>query len=682
MMTYEEISKSIQRWKSSYTSNNSRGESCIDFVTSNNQWEAATESDRESLNKETLTLNNSIKYLNRAINQARQIDFSLDIMQRNSEYDMEECNAFKLFVKHMYNSKENNSKFFNAYEKAMNYGYSVAFIRYGRESEFTLNQLPYIKIMEDPSCCFFDVNAKTRTKTDGNYSGYMVTTLKDDLIDMSPNFEDNKNVLDSNEVIYYFFRKKKKGVFTKFKSGEYKLSSLITMQDKDNFELDEMGNPITKKDWVSEIFMRMYLNKEQVGKTIKYPSNDLPFVYHPMLTSWTPKTGANSNYETYPYTFYMKGAQRLHNFVMSQIATVLKFSSATKWLFRPEHLQNEDNKDHARNINGLEGGLVFPGGADLPPPVKVPPDEIPMSLMQMGQQTNAEIDSISGAMMEMQPSDNVNISGKAMREFTKNIQMMNTGLVASHIEFISECCKIITQILVNIVTEQRLLCVKDNNGKMVDVIINKKDASGNVIKNDIKDLQNSFYYEVVASPNQTMQDENTVMALQTMYQFNPQLFSVTGDILMESLDIPKSAELAKRIRATMDQDLLAYGNGEISDKQFQEIKAKKAQKQKQEMEQQQQPIIQAHAQAAKGMAQAEIAKAQAANQDAATNKAKAESDALDKQTKNELALLKINNDQLSAEQRIELEGVKANLEHQRTLVDSILNRGSLKNAST
>lgn len=661
------VRKKYSDWFDAYQYNNDRGRQCIAFTQSNRQWDASYAGSRAEANKETLVLNNCKKYENRILNQSRQIDFMMDISPVNKSVDIKKTNAFKMFVKHIYNSSEQQSIYFKALEKCVTFGYSVVWVTYGRENKDTLNLIPVNELIDDPSSCYFDPTAKHPNKIDGNFCGFKSTLSKESIQLLDPALAKRTCVQEnSNMIVYHFYRQKFSVNYVKLMTGVYKDVKLCTEEDVANYYRDALGNTDVKTDYNTKIYLARYCNNVLIDAPEEYPTDDMPLVYHDALTFWSP-----SGKETYPYTFYLQDAQKLHNFVGSQLATALKNSTSAKYFVSRKQIENEGTKQDMANVNSIEGTIPITPDPAMPNgmPYKVPADEIPQSLLAMSSQSSQEVESIAGSMMEMQPSDNVVVSGIAMKEVTKNIQLMSSGLVAAHIKFIDAICKIQTQMIPKIITEERVMCVEDNNGKIVEIAINQKTGTDIVI-NDIKDISNSFKFTIKASASTTMQEENTINSLTAIYAVNPQAFLVTADIFTKMLPTPYADELSRRFQATMDQPLLAYGNGEISLEEFQSIQKRK----QQEQQAQEQTMMQNNPEfkAMQSASQAEHEKAAAAQQNADTNEKKQIVDAMAKQNAHELDSLKLQMTAQSKAMDLNMERLKQEDENFRQHVQMML----------
>src|SRR5882724_134614 len=324
-------------WKSLYGKNNERGEYSIKFGQVGDQWDSDVASRRESTNKESLTFNLCLKHIKKIKSQFRQIDFNLNVYPTNQRsYDSLELNCFKMLFNHFMMSDETHNTMAQAWDKMADFGYSFVEVNYDTESDDTLSLKPVLRMHEDPALAFWDFKSSTPTKIDGDYCGMVKTISDDELRDKYDQAKDKSFLEEKNTVIEYWYRERKKIDFIQLVGGEFKRKDLID-ESTDKIYYDTTSNLVTRKGYKSCIYYMVICNNEVLVKPKLFPTEDLPLVYHPGLTVWTP-----DGYQTFPFIFAMEGSQKLHNFTMSQIATLAKNVSATKYFLTPDHIQTPE----------------------------------------------------------------------------------------------------------------------------------------------------------------------------------------------------------------------------------------------------------------------------------------------------------------------------------------------------
>jgi murein DD-endopeptidase MepM/ murein hydrolase activator NlpD len=643
-ISFRDVEKQFTAWLSSYSENNSRARICISFAWAGEQWNEGIVSSRTSKNKESLTFNHCIKLLKRLKAQSREIEFSLNLSPTNKVYeeDPEETAAFRLIVNNIMLNDVMCNTFSASLDKCCDFGYSFLEVNFDRESQETLNFIPTVVLHEDPSIAFWDKNAPDLFKVKGRFAGIRKLLNRQELVTKYPQLNDKQWVKEKNNVVIdYWYRDYELMEFKLLKTGVYKREDLLSFDDTNNLATDDYFDPdkdailpkkkkmpLVQKANVCRIYFMRFCGENVIQEPILFPTDDLPLVYHPALRVWIPEKGER----TYPYIYHMQGAQKLHNYTLSQAATNAKNISGDKYFFKDEHLETEDQIELAKNINSYEGGIKF--GGDISTIRREQPGEISQSMMALAQQSKQEIDEIAGAMTDSQNSDQVVISGVALDKITHNMGIINTDVIGIHTQFVNQVGKLVKQMIPRLYTEERTLVVFEEDGSAQAIKINECLETGE-IRNNVKDINNNFEYEITAGPSSVMQKENTLKYLTGFYQISPPLFNLTADIAMRQLDTPDAGELERRVAIAIDPNIIKYSQGLMSEKDFMAYQAQ----QKQQQQQQQMQMMQAdpQMQGMLAMARSEHAKAEAQQYDAQTKRFAAQASA-------QVDLRKIEND--------------------------------------
>lgn len=628
-ITWEMVEKKIQAWENAYRNNNERGARYIRFALAGDQWEQNVIASRTRQNKESLTFNHCRNSLRQGKRQLKEIDFSINIMPANEEVqqDTAQSTAFRLLSESIVLGKGIMTNNDLAAEKMMEYGYSFLEVSFEEENANTLNQVPITRFHKDPSIAGWDLKASHPCKIDGDFCYLKKKLTKRELFGKYPKLRKNKK-LDINKkeniVVDYWYRSREPAEYVLLSTGSYKRIDLLTSDDKKKRMSQEEASSheafnnlpsgsleLVRESHISKIYFKRFLNKEVIEEERLYPTDDLPLAYHPGLTFWHPELGDFTS----PFIENLEGAQKLHNYIQSQIATQAKNCSGDKWIFGKQHIISAQQRKNARDINKVEGGLEFAG--DTNSIRREPSAQISESLIATAQLTMTEIDELSGARADTQNAQQQVLSGKAIDKLTHSQDSLNVDIEKAHILFVDTVAKLIGQMIPRLVTEERTIVAKNKDGSGQLIVINQLLPTGE-IKNNVKDIFSNFSNEIIGSPSSTMENENTVRYLSQIYQISPSFFEVTKDIYMRSLKSKDAGELERRAAATIDPNLISYSQGMMSQQDFQNHQ----QQQQQQQMQQQLQISQMNpeAQNKRSLAEAHHRKAAVAEQDAITKR--------------------------------------------------------------
>lgn len=628
---WKTVEKQINAWKSAYIHNNERGSYYVKFAMAGDQWDRAVVSGRETANKESITLNHAINALRQGKRQIKEIDFSLNIVPTSEEVqeDTAQSNAYRLLSDSLMLAKPImlNNKL--AADKMMEYGYSFLEVSFEAENDNTLNQIPVTRFHKDPSIAFWDMNASHPCKIDGMYAGIKKILTKRQLFEKYPSLKKSKSLkIDKKEnvVCDYWYRKFEPCKYILLKTGSYKRKDLLTSSDNQNLmtkedvrqyealnDIPAEAMTLESEGYRSRIYFKRFLNNDVIEKDRLYPTKDLPIPYHPGLTFWHPEKGDYTS----PFVEKLEGAQKLHNYIQSQIATQAKNCTGDKFLFGNEHVTTQAQKNYARDINTIEGGINFSG--NISTIRREPSAQISESLIASSQLTRTEIDELSGARADTQQTQQQVLSGRALDKLSHTTDMLNVDIEEAHILFVDTVGKLISQMIPNLITEERTIVAKNKDGSGQLIVINQL-LPTREIKNNVKDIFSNFSHEMIGGPSTTMEKENLIRYLSQFYTIDPTFFQDTKDIAMRCLNSQYAGELERRAAAKMDKNLIDYSQGMITQQDFQ--KAQETQQQQKQQQQIQMSHLDPQVQSAQALAAADHRKASAKEQDAVTNRIK------------------------------------------------------------
>jgi hypothetical protein len=660
---YEQIEKQYNGWVDYYRNNTERGKRFLDFVIANKQWDDDVVDNRENQNKESLTFNQVIKHLRRMQAQIGEIEFTLDIAATNDKYldNVAEQYAFRLALNSILLSDDALNKFREAANKCLTYGWSFAEITFCYENDDTCNLIPDIVIHKDPSIAFWDKNAMNPTKVDGKFCGYCRTLTKQQLEEAYPSLKNASWIMPTNNRVFdYWWRECKDVEYVTLNNGVQKRRDLLTPDEKTM--IDRKAK--VKERGIDEIYYQRTCKGKVLEKPRKYPLQDLPLIYHPGMSEWS----ANDGEITTPYGFYTEGAQKLHNYSLSQAATQAKQLTSDKWLFSAEHVLTQSHKDNAKNINKRDGGLDF--GGDIQKIRREQPAQLSQTIVELANITKQEIDEINGAMIDTQNAQQTVIAAKALDKITHNMEAINMYFEAGHIVFVNQIGKSYRQMIPELFTQERTLLVKKKDGSGQTIVINQDAGTGYLI-NNIKDINNNFHYEITAGPSSTMQKENTVKYLLETYSIQPTnpFFAATAHIFFRNLDSKDAAELERIAMAMGDENLIKYSQGEIT---LDEYKQAKQQAMKQQLQMQQQMSqLDPQVQSANAIAQAEHRKASADEFNAQTKRMQTMNDAQQKQSELKIKMVDMLMKDGYQTRQQDIDNLRAELDQNQQIIDSI-----------
>lgn len=256
-------------------------------------------------------------------------------------------------------------------------------------------------------------------------------------------------------------------------------------------------------------------------------------------------------------TTYARDPQRFFNFLVSDLAQAAKNNRREQFLVTPDNIAGFENF-WSQPGNVLGGLLYNPDGITKEKPERLPPADLPQSLLANLQQADRDMRSIIGYPQDNSDSRSFGqLTGKAIRE------MQRVGNSANLIFFDNlkaaqeQMGKAILSMIPIVYDTERTLSVHSIDGKARDVVVNKKIAGK--ISNDLS--KGDFDVTVTAGANYAVQKEEALQALLQVIQVIPGSGERIADLLGESIDIEKNVELVKRLKTLVPPQVLAQAEG-------------------------------------------------------------------------------------------------------------------------
>lgn len=573
-ITSEKIFTLQEKWREYMEDSWERGRENIEFIEQSEQYTG----DDTKLSFEELCFNFMIKLLRTAQANGKNIELSVDLRSL-CDADANEEKVFKRIFYYILLMEHNLESFRRGLDKSYAFGQAVYHIKPVREDQKTLNEVLQIECVEDVTTTFFDRHASRHDFRDGHFCGRSYRIKGKTLRKWYKSLTDVADDTTYN-VIDFWFKENKLMEYVAVEGGQYIRKDLV-----DSLRQSELADRPTKKATCTYItYCRALQHHERFlekRKMMKF--NRLPMVFEAGSVVWADSKD-RKKFETYPFGYHLRDTQLLTNYVGSAIADISKSVNADKFFFEPEHVMSQPAMQSAEQINTRSGGMIFTG--DISKIRREQPQQIPPEMSALFTQLQATIQSLAGSYFENDSDKIKAVSGVALDKIFKRIDLIQNPVIIAHIEAINEVGRTVKEMIPLYYYQQRNICVTNESGTQEVITINEVEEQPNgvqTIKNDIRNLSTLYEYTIKVSPSEYLQNQNTKLELETIYQMNPQAFTITADLYARSLDIPVAEVLAKRLGATIARPLIEYGDGDITYQEYQQQKEQAQAQQQQQM---------------------------------------------------------------------------------------------------
>lgn len=657
-ITSKKIFKYYDGWKQYMQPSWKRGMDNVRFVEGSAQDNEISGGSVEP--REEFIFNVVRKLLEVAKAQGKEIDLSLQLSQRG-DYDVEEEKVFQCLLSTIMLSGKNAKALADGLDKVYSFGQAVFHVKNVREDEKTLNQVLEIENIEDPREAFFDYKSPSRTFHDGNFCGRKYKISRKALKDIYKNKLDAMVLKEDNEVIDFWYKRRKRVNYLPLVSGEYKREDLIDRAR------DSLLSQPAKKGWITYIeYCRVLEDFDDFLEKYTLPTvNCLPLVFNYGGIAWI-----DGKYQTFPFGYHLRDAQILMNFSGRLIADIMKSTNADRWLFEADHLKNQEARLCAEEINVREGALTFTG--DIQKIRREPSQQLPQGVLEFFSQLPQVIQSLAGSYFEGNSALIKATSGVALDKMHERADLQQNPIICAHLNTVQVVANIIKTLIPVYYKENRELIVQNVDGNITTLEINQLITQPNgltIVKNNVNNICVNYDYTMKVAPSMKMQRQNMKAELLSIYQIYPQAVNQTIDIYADSLDISASKMLSRRLGVNIPPELIEYGDGDMTYEQYQQVTQEKQRQmmQEQQIMEQQNPNYQ-YMQA---RTQTEHVKGQTALMDAQTAQLKETSAAHNALIKNTSNAVKVQMENKNAVAQHDLEILKTYMQHINDIIESL-----------
>lgn len=482
--------------------------------------------------------------------------------------------------------------FQQAFESALLRGFGAICIDVDYESDFSFNQVPKIKAIDDPLMCYFDPSARTPTKHDSRYCGYLITYTIAEFKDKYPDSKYVKNGMipgsfptnDLNGQAENYWRSEeyirvacdyrkesypvKIALLSDGRSLKYddaveevnKARSLVNrVKRKENKLRDAMQSlgfgvnknsffddyePLTIVDTRETIdykIINRIMTDQEILEETEWPSKIMPIIFvdgHSQMIDG----------KQYTKSFHRtaKDAQRILNYSVSESIENLMNSHKEQWIGTPENFAGYENI--WRNPSLSSGALIANRDDTGNLPQQVAPPQISPNFAQIMQQSINDIKSTLGYFEANRGEQGNEKSGVAIAN------RATQGALSSFVYFdnianaIDQTYKCVLSLIPVLYDNTRTILVRDKSGEQKSVMINK--PNGDDYDNDL--TVGKYGIEVTVGSNFELQKQENLSALKdliaTLAPSNPTLVGALADLYAANTDLENTTQIVERIR--------------------------------------------------------------------------------------------------------------------------------------
>jgi hypothetical protein len=570
--TCQNIRQDIRKWDDYWRFNIDQYHEVTQFVMGD-QWREDEARVFETYKKIPLTFNKLAPLLNHLLGEQRQNTPALQISPAESVPE-QTAEVRAALIKDISLNSCAKIVYQNAFEQAAIGGFGAFLVLNDYENTHNFDQEIKVKLVKDPTRCFWDISAEDICKVEGMFSGYRTRFSRrmfsskygkdiERQIGSEGNDETTQGFWDDDQItiIDYFSRKYDKVKLCQLSNGYVIEGKDIELLEKvqvgDNELLLWEGQPVTIEQERTSYRYKVKHQKiagDYILETTDFPSQSLPVLFLDQH-SYYDKHGKQI---CRPIAKDARDAQRLINFLGTQGAYLIKIARNDQFLVSKENVRSPDTRQIWTDPAVVQGGLIYDESPSGVRPEQLRPPEISQSLMVMYERAERDIHSCLG-MYDTQIGNQGNeISGAAIDARTKRGSYNNYVTFDALNRAIACAGQIIDEMIPKVYDNERqmMLYMPDTGTKKVN-INTPQDAYGLDVENNM--TEGRYKIRLVPGPSYEGQKMEGLEALQMVIKNDPSLFKLFADMYAENLPLPNNIEIRNRLKTIVPPEIIEAG---------------------------------------------------------------------------------------------------------------------------
>jgi uncharacterized coiled-coil protein SlyX len=535
---------------------NNRAEALDDVrFSAGDQWPVDVQNSRILEARPCLTINKVDAYCRQIVNQIREQRPRIKAHGMNTQSNEKQAQIITGITRHIELQSDADQAYLNAVDYAvrMGWGYIRVCTDYVKDDSF--DQEIYIKPIENPFTVYFDPNSIMADGSDAERC--LITTLipKKTFSAMYPDAEIDQGFVSRGtgdvigdwiqkeeiRIAEYWYTVRESVVLLQLSDG-----SSIYEDELDKKMMDKLGvKIINKRDsvrkkikWCKVTAMQVLEEGEWAGKWI------------PIVPVYGQSTIVQGKHKRFGLVRMAKDPQRMYNYWSTALTETVALAPKAKWLLAEGQDEGHENEWAQANIKAmpvLRYKQTDIDGRQAPPPVRQSPEQPPTGAMAAMQSMNLDLQAVIGIYDPNQLPQGIQ-SGKAIQGQQMQADMTNMHYYDNLTRSIRQVGRIILDLIPKIYDTERAMRVIGNDGKPEIMTINERKMDEQGIQRILNDVTvGEFDVVMDTGPGYNSKRQEAVDAMMALFQAEPALVQVAGDLLVRNMDFPGADVIADRL---------------------------------------------------------------------------------------------------------------------------------------
>ena len=535
---------------------NNRAEALDDVrFSAGDQWPVDVQNSRILEARPCLTINKVDAYCRQIVNQIREQRPRIKAHGMNTQSNEKQAQIITGICRHIELQSDADQAYLNAVDYAVRMGWGYIRIHTDYVKDDSFNQEIYIKPIENPFTVYFDPNSIMADGSDAERC--LITTLipKKTFSAQYPDAEIDQGFVSrgTGDVIGDWIQKEEIRI-AEYWYTERESVVLIQLSDGSSIYEDEYDKKIGEKLGVEIINKR-----DSVRKKVKWckvtamqvlEEGEWAGKYIPIVPVYGQSTIVQGKHKRFGLVRMAKDPQRMYNYWSTALTETVALAPKAKWLLAEGQDEGHENEWAQANIKAmpvLRYKQTDIDGRQAPPPVRQSPEQPPTGAMAAMQSMNLDLQAVIGIYDPNQLPQGIQ-SGKAIQGQQMQSDMTNMHYYDNLTRSIRQVGRIILDLIPKIYDTQRAMRIIGDDGKPEIMTINERKMDEQGIERILNDVTiGEFDVVMDTGPGYNSKRQEAVDAMMALFQAEPALVQVAGDLLVRNMDFPGADVIADRL---------------------------------------------------------------------------------------------------------------------------------------
>ncbi len=259
---------------------------------------------------------------------------------------------------------------------------------------------------------------------------------------------------------------------------------------------------------------------------------------------------------------FAKDAQRSYNISRTAIAETIAMTPQAKFWATVEQAKGHEARWRVAHDENIPFQLYNADPKAPGVPQRMGGSDVPVALIQESQIASEEIKAVTGIFDASLGNRGNETSGRAIQARQQQGEIATYNFQDNLAKGIRRTWEILVDLIPRVYDTERDLRIIGSDGAEDYAKVNQMvqdPATGQVIK--VNDLSTGKYdVTITVGPSWSTKRQEAADIYMQLTQANPALFPVVGDLMMKSMDLPYSEDMAERLQAMLPPQIQALQN--------------------------------------------------------------------------------------------------------------------------